>query len=70
MERFICTTPCWHNGHRFRMGQVTEGKEENMPKNKEGKSVHFERLDNVIPVNPEPSGPGIEVKVDGKSQRR
>jgi hypothetical protein len=39
MSRNICTQPCWHEGHLYRLGDEFFGNE--LPKNKKGVIIHF-----------------------------
>lgn len=51
---YVCTVPCWHNGHKYKKGQivsVVSGKE--LPHHKNKKLAHFEKV-----------GPTTEVPAD------
>jgi hypothetical protein len=60
--RYICTLPCFHNGHRFRRGDVFSGSEDMLP-HTEGELRHFEVLGRE-PETPVQYGP--EVVINGK----
>ena len=61
--RFVCTIPCFHNGHRFKKGDIFSGKEELLP-HTNGNLRHFAVLDGEPDAARMLHGP--EVSVNGK----
>lgn len=62
---FVCRIPCWHGGHRYRLGQTAYFADGEWPKDKFGKMLHFEPLNPASPPPPPEDGP---VKIDGKKR--
>ena len=56
MAKWQCIKPCWHNRHLYRLGEVYELEESNLPKDKDGKILHFKNLER---------GPGRPKKDEG-----
>lgn len=68
MRTFICQTPCWHEGHKFKKGQSFVGNEQNLPQDKDGKLRHFVEIDASTPAPAIAKSPlSPEVIVNGQS---
>lgn len=60
--RYVCTTPCWHGGKKYRKGDYAVFKNaSDGPRNKKGQLVHFEVTDDGREARPVET-----VKVNGK----
>jgi hypothetical protein len=64
--RYLCTEPCWHNGHRYRKGEVAFFGPDEFPvrniRDKLGdrkELAHFELLEDGKPI-PEPPSPAVK----------
>jgi hypothetical protein len=44
-EKWQCTQPCFHNNHRFYLGDIVTATAETLPHDKDGEVVHFRKLD-------------------------
>ncbi len=72
MGRYQCIQPCWHNGHKYRMGEIAEFTDDfpkHGPKHKQaGQLAHFRLISGDVPAIP--SAPGeVEVKVNSRTER-
>jgi hypothetical protein len=65
MAKFICKQPCWHNGHRYRLGDLVEGDATQMPHTKRGELRHFTKIENGEPI-PSVRQPDHRVTVNEK----
>jgi hypothetical protein len=66
-EKWQCTQPCFHNNHRFFLGDTVTATAEMLPQNKDGEVVHFRKIEGdeeevVIPG-------ATEVKVNEKKRQ-
>lgn len=52
MAKFICNQPCWHNGHRYRLGDLVEGNVTEMPRTRKGTLLHFAVIEEGAPIPP------------------
>jgi len=74
--KFSCTKPCWHMGNKWRLGEVGDFSEAELPQDKKGNVLHFKSLESPPQRGPgrppkteavaETPQPGIEVKVNKK----
>jgi hypothetical protein len=64
--KFVCTRPCFHNAHRYFLGDIVEGDIAQMPKDKDGKLAHFKEISPGDRVVPDASG--VAVGVNSKTR--
>jgi len=70
MGQFVCIMPCWHQGKKWRKGDLATFGEGEEPKSSKGKIVHFELVSPSAAVTTdEPRDHEPAVAVNEKKRR-
>lgn len=68
MARYICTIPCWHGKRKWRMGDIAEFSDEDLPRDKKGNVVHFRPAER-IPASEKRPNSEMQVNVNEKPRK-